>query len=258
MDGQVFFMKISIITVVFNNVATIASAIDSVLSQDYADIEYIIVDGKSTDGTVAVIEQYGDRIAQFVSEKDHGIYDAMNKGIRMAKGEVVGILNADDFFNSHDTISTIANAFLNDAELEATTGDIVFIKEGDSKKILRHYSGKKWRPSKFAWGYMPPHPSFYCKKELFEKYGYYQTDYKIAADYELLIRFLLVHKIKYKYLPLITTKMRMGGASTRNINSILTINREIKRGCSENKIPTNYLMIYSKYFFKPFEFLFNK
>lgn len=251
-------MKISVVTVVYNNASTIAHAIDSVLSQDYDDIEYIIVDGKSTDGTVAIIESYGSMIQQFVSEKDKGIYDAMNKGIKMATGDVIGILNADDFFHDTTTISKIAAAFNEDEKLDATIADIVFIKGEDYDKVLRRYSAKSWRPTKFAWGYMPPHPSFFCKKYLYEKLGYHQTDYKIAADYELLIRFFLVNKIRYKYLPIITTRMRMGGASTRNINSIITLNREIKRGCEENDVYTNYLMIYSKYFFKPFEFLLNK
>ncbi len=251
-------MKISIITVVYNNVATIAQAIDSVRNQDYADIEYIVIDGGSDDGTVEVIRGYKNGITHFVSEKDNGIYDAMNKGIRMATGAVVGILNADDFFYDHHTISRVAAAFREDAALQATIGDIVFIKDDDHNHVIRYYSGKNWRPSKFAWGYMPPHPSFFCKKEVYERCGYHQTDYKIAADYELLIRFLLVNKIRYRYLPVVTTKMRMGGASTRTINSIITLNREIKRGCRENNVYTNYLMIYSKYFFKPFEFLFNK
>ncbi len=251
-------MKISIITVVYNNAATIGQTIASVLEQDYPDIEYIIIDGKSTDGTMDIVRSYGEQISQVVSEQDQGIYDAMNKGIRMATGSVVGILNADDFFYDKHVVSAIADAFLEDEDLEATIADIVFVKEDEQEKVLRHYSAGKWRPSKFAWGYMPPHPSFFCKRTLFGKFGYYQIDYKIAADYELLIRFLLVNKIRFRYLPLITTKMRMGGASTRNLNSIITLNREIKRGCTENKIYTNYLMIYSKYFFKPFEFLFNK
>ncbi|HRO41287.1 MAG TPA: glycosyltransferase family 2 protein [Flavipsychrobacter sp.] len=250
-------MKVSIVTVVYNNAATIAHAIDSVLAQDYADIEYIIVDGKSTDGTVEIVKSYGERVSKFISEADKGIYDAMNKGIKVATGDVVGILNADDFFYSNDTVSKIASAFIEDKILDATIGDIVFIKDEDHDKTLRHYCAKNWRPSRFAWGYMPPHPSFFCKKHVYEKYGYYEIDYKIAADYELLIRFLLVNKVHFKYLPFVTTKMRMGGASTRNINSIITLNREIKRGCEENKVYTNYLMIYSKYFFKPFEFLFN-
>ena len=251
-------MKISIVTVVYNNVSTIAQAIESVLSQDYKDVEYIVVDGRSTDGTIDVINRYKDKISRFVSEPDKGMYDAMNKGIRMATGDVVGILNADDFLCSNDVVSKIVTAFSEDKSLEATIADIVFIKESDHNKVIRYYSARNWRPTKLVWGFMPPHPSFFCKKDVYERYGYYQTDYKIAADYELLIRFLLAKRIRYKYLSMITTKMRMGGKSTRNLNSNFIINNEIKRGCRENSVYTNYLMIYSKYFFKPFEFLFNK
>ena len=251
-------MKISIITVVYNNVDTIAQTIESVLGQDYNDVEYIVVDGQSTDGTVELIKKYEGNIAKFVSEMDDGIYDAMNKGIRMATGDLIGILNGDDFFNSHTTLSQIADAFIRDEKLDATIADIVFVRDNDQEKVIRHYSAKKWRPSRFAWGYMPPHPSFFCRKKIYERLGYHKTDYKIAADYELLIRFLLVNRINFKYLPLITTKMRMGGASTKNLNSNIILNKEIKRGCTENNVYTNYWMIYSKYLFKPFEFLLRK
>ncbi len=249
-------MKVSIVTVVYNCVDTISGCIESVLGQDYDDIEYIVVDGASKDGTIDVVRKYEDRISKFVSEKDKGIYDAMNKGIKMATGDVVGILNADDFFYSNDTISKIAQAFKNDHKLDATIADIVFVNENNDR-ILRHYSAKKWRPTKFAWGFMPPHPSFFCKRHLFDELGYYKTDYKIAADYELLIRYLLLSKINFRYLPIITTRMRMGGVSTKNFNSIITLNKEIKRACEENKLPTNYMKIYTKYIFKPFEFLLN-
>lgn len=249
-------MKISIVTVVYNCVNTIQGCIESVLNQDYHDVEYIIIDGGSKDGTVDVIKQYEDRIAKFISEKDKGIYDAMNKGIKMATGDVVGILNADDFFYSNDTLSKIAKAFDKKPELDATIADIVFVNETNTR-VLRHYDAKNWRPSKFAWGFMPPHPSFFCKRHLFDKLGYYKTDYKIAADYELLIRYLYVNKIKFRYLPMITTRMRMGGVSTKNLNSILTLNKEIKRACEENNLGTNFLKIYTKYVFKPFEFLLN-
>jgi glycosyltransferase involved in cell wall biosynthesis len=250
-------MRISIITVVYNNAATIEHTIQSVLAQDYEDVEHVIVDGASKDGTLDIINKYKDRIGIVISEKDKGMYDAMNKGIRAATGAVIGILNSDDFFHDDQVLSKVAAAFKDDAALEATIGDIIFVKE-DNTTTLRHYNAQHWRPSKFAWGYMPPHPSFFCKKELFDKYGYYQIDYKIAADYELLIRFLLVNKLRYKYLPVITTKMRMGGKSTKNLNSIIILNKEIKRGLRENKISASYMKIYSKYFFKPFEFFFNK
>lgn len=249
-------MKVSIVTVVYNCADTIEGCIKSVLNQDYPDVEYIVVDGASKDGTVDIVKKYEPQLAQFISEKDKGIYDAMNKGVRMATGDIVGILNADDFFYSDDTISKIAAAFKKDPRMEASIADIVFVNETNDR-VLRHYPAKKWRPSKFAWGYMPPHPSFFCKKEKFEELGYYKTDYKIAADYELLIRFLLVNKVHYKYLPIVTTRMRMGGVSTKNLNSIITLNKEIKRACQENHLPTNFLKIYTKYMFKPFEFVLN-
>lgn len=249
-------MKISIVTVVYNCASTIKGCIESVLNQDYDNIEYIVVDGASNDGTVDVIKEYENKITKFISEKDKGIYDAMNKGVKLATGDVVGILNADDFFYAKDTISKIAAAFKKEPNLDATIADIVFVNE-DNTRILRHYNARKWRPAKFAWGYMPPHPSFFCKRTMFDKLGLYKTDYKIAADYELLIRYLYVNKINYRYLPMITTRMRMGGVSTKNLNSIITLNKEIKRACEENKLGTNFLKIYTKYVFKPFEFVLN-
>ena len=248
-------MKISVVTVVYNNAATIKDCINSVLAQDYPDVEYIIIDGGSTDGTVEIVKGYEDKIDKFISEKDKGLYDAMNKGIKIATGDVVGTLNSDDFFYDSHVLTNIANAFT-DEDTDAVIGDIVFIKDDAEQKVLRKYSSAKWLPRRFAWGYMPAHPSFFAKKSLFDGLGYYKTDYRIASDYELLIRFLFVNRINWKYLPLTTTKMRLGGASTQGIKSILILNKEIARACNENGIYTNYLMIYSKYFFKPFEFIF--
>ena len=246
-------MKVSIVTATYNSAATIQQCIASMQQQDFADIEHIIVDGASKDDTLQIIKDSGHR-GPLISEPDKGIYDAMNKGIKLATGDIVGILNSDDFFYNEKVISTIA-AYFTEHDVEAIVADIIFIRKENEDKVHRHYSGKKWRPSKFAWGYMPPHPSFFVKRHLFEELGFYKTDYQIAADYELLIRYLLVHKIRWSYLPMVTTKMLPGGASTKNLNSIITLNREIARACKENGVYTNYGMIYSKYFFKPFEFL---
>jgi len=248
-------MKITIITVVYNNVSTIRQCIESVLTQDHNDLEYIIIDGSSTDGTLDIIKEYDKKISTLISEKDSGLYDAMNKGIKVATGEVVGILNSDDFFYDNSVISRISEAF-SDKTIDATISDIVFVKNSSTDKVLRRYSSKEWKPSKFAWGYMPPHPSFFVKRSLLNQLGLYKTDYKIAADYELLIRYLLINRINWKHLPIITAKMRTGGASTKGLKSLLTINKEIARACKENNVFSNYLMIYSKYFFKPFEFFF--
>lgn len=250
-------MKISLITICFNSALTIEDTFKSVLGQTYFDIEYIVVDGLSKDNTVEIIQKYEGLFQgrlKWISEKDKGLYDAMNKGIQMASGEVIGILNSDDFFYDGDVVKKVSTAFL-DPSVDATIGDIVFIKDQDHSKVIRKYGAKKWRPSKFAWGYMPPHPSFFVRKEFFDHLGYYKLDYKIAADYELLIRFLLKGKLRWKYLPIVTTKMRMGGASTSGLKSLVILNDEIIKGCNENDVYTNKLMVYSKYLFKPFEFL---
>lgn len=249
-------MKISVITVTYNSCNTILDTIRSVVAQDYPSVEYIVVDGNSKDSTVEIIQQHSSAISMWVSEPDFGLYDAINKGIRMSTGDIVGILNSDDYFYDQHVLSRIAKAFETDVNLEATIGDIVFVKNTIGDQVIRRYSARSWNPSMFARGYMPPHPSFFVRRVLFEKLGFYRTDYKIAADYELLIRFLLNNKINWKYLPLITTKMRMGGASTKGIKSLITLNQEIYRACRENGVYTNYAMIYSKYLFKPFEFIF--
>jgi glycosyltransferase involved in cell wall biosynthesis len=247
-------MKISIITVVYNNAAMIGQCIDSVLAQDCDDIEYIVIDGASTDGTVDVVKGYGNKISKLISEKDRGLYDAMNKGIKAATGDVVGILNSDDFFYDNQIISKIAQAFKNEP-LDATIADIVFVKRNTQDKVIRTYSAKKWTPSKFAWGYMPPHPSIFIKRSVLNKIGPYKTEYQIGADFELLIRCFTQEGFRWKYLPMITTKMYMGGKSTSGFKSLFVINKEQRKACRENNIPTNYLKIYSKYLFKPFEFL---
>lgn len=249
-------MKVSLITVSYNSVKTLRETIFSVANQYYFNIEYSVVDGGSKDGTIDIIKENEKGISISISEFDNGLYDALNKGIRMATGDVVGILNSDDVFYDEQVLANVANAFEEEPELDAVIGDIVFVKEDDLNQVVRRYSAKNWSPSKFAWGYMPPHPSFFVRREWFEKLGYYKTDYKIAADYELLIRFLLKGGLRWKYLPLTTTKMRMGGLSTRGIQSLITLNKEIYRACRENGVYTNYAMIYSKYLFKPFEFIF--
>ena len=192
-------MKISIITVCYNSEKTLRNTIESVLNQDYVNIEYIIVDGGSIDKTIEIVKEYRDKVTKFITEKDEGIYDAINKGILLASGEVVGILNSDDIFDNENTISIIAKYFNDNQFLDSIIGDIIFINKKGKKH--RHYSAYNWTPNKFAWGIMPPHPSFYCKRSLFNKFGLYRKDFKIAADFELLVRFLLINKICYEYIP---------------------------------------------------------
>lgn len=245
-------MKISLLTVSLNSAATIKQTIESITSQDYKDIEYIIVDGNSTDATVEIIKSYNSFINAWISEPDKGIYDAMNKAISMATGEVVGILNSDDFYANDQILSQVAKAFL-DPSIDVVFGDLVFVDPANLNKVVRKYSSEKWHPEKFARGFMPAHPTVFVRRRYYEQYGLFKTDYKIAADYELLIRFLYVHHLRYKYLPLTMVKMRRGGVSSRNIMSNVILNNEIIRACRENGIRTNVWKVYPKYFTKFFE-----
>lgn len=245
-------MKFTIITVCYNAEKTIEQTILSVINQKYSLIEYIIIDGGSSDNTLNIISKYSNSINKIISEKDNGIYDALNKGIKNSTGDIIGILNADDEFFDNSIIEKIAKSFLLNSTIDSIIGDIVF--QNNSNKTIRYYSSRKWSVNKFSWGFMPPHPSFYCKRVCFDKYGKYLTDFKIAADFELLIRFLKIHKVSFKYLPIIMVKMKLGGASTSGFSSLLTINKEIYRACNLNGIKTNYLKLYSKYFLKIFEY----
>lgn len=238
-------MKISIITVVYNNAHVIKNAIDSVLNQTYDNIEYIIIDGKSTDGTVEIIQSYGDKINTFISEPDCGIYDAMNKGIKLATGDVVGILNSDDWYSSHDVIENIIKIFEH-KKVESVFADLVYVRPANLEKVVRYYDSSYFSPNKFAYGWMPAHPTFFCKRELYEIYGYFRTDYKIAADFELLVRFLATHQTRYFYFqhPIVT--MRLGGVST-SFKSLYINSIEQLRACKDNGIQTNILKILSKY-----------
>jgi glycosyltransferase involved in cell wall biosynthesis len=248
-------MRISIITVVYNRAATIETTIKSVLSQTFDDIEYIVVDGGSSDGTLAVINKYLDNIHQYVSEKDNGMYDALNKGIRLATGDIVGVLHADDRFASTDVVSKVAAAYRENPTVDAVYGDIAFVNSKNPLKVVRYYSSSVFKPSLLTWGFIPAHPTFFCRRNCFKKFGAYKTDFEIAADYELLLRFFKVHKIKAHYLSFRFTNMNTGGKSTSGIKSTIKINQEIIRACKENNISTNYLKLYSRYFFKLKEFL---
>jgi len=239
-------LKISIITVVWNNAKTIKDAIDSVLSQTYKDIEYIVIDGASSDGTVEVVKSYKDKIAKFVSEKDAGIYDAMNKGITLATGEIVGILNSDDMYMGPDVIQKVVSIFKSH-NVDSMFADLIYVKAENLDKTVRYYDSSHFSPDKLAYGWMPAHPTFFVKRDSYFKYGMFKIDYKIAADYELLTRFLGKYKLSYHYLREPLIKMRMGGVSTRSLKSNFIISKEIIRGCRENDIYSNWAMVLSKY-----------
>lgn len=249
-------MRISVITVTFNSAATVRDTIESVLRQEYQDYEYLVIDGGSKDNTVDIIREYEPKFGgrmRWISEKDKGMYDGINKGIRMATGDVVGIINSDDFYHRTDIFSIISKSFEENPGVQAIYGDVRFVKPDNLDKTVRYYSCKHWRPWRFRFGFMPAHPTFFTYKENFEKYGYYQYDYHIAADYELLIRHLYTNKVPAKYVPVDFMKMRTGGRSTNGWKANVLLNREIVRACEENGIWTCMPLLFLKYFIKVFE-----
>lgn len=250
-------MTISIITVVFNN-ELIGSAIQSVMDQDYKDVEYIIIDGGSTDGTLAVIDSFKAHVSMLISEPDQGIYDAINKGIAVATGDVVGILNADDVFADHQVLSRVAMKFKTQPLVDAFYADIVFTERHDISKITRYYSSAQFKPWMFRFGTAPAHPSFYAKRSLFYQYGNYCTDLEISGDFDLILRFMLIHKIKTGYVNDVWVKMRLGGISTSGLTSIIKQNREILISCQRNGLFTITPFVYAKYLFKWWGFIFKK
>ena len=253
-------MKISLITATYNSGRVLRTTLESVLKQTYSDIEYIIIDGASKDNTMDLVHEYeplfNGRI-KWISEPDKGIYDAMNKGIRMATGDIVGIINSDDFYHRTDVLSCVAEAF-EEPGVQAVYGDVRFVHPGDLDKTIRYYSSKVFSPKLFRYGFMPAHPTFFTYKKYFEEFGYYKTDYKIAADYELLVRFLYVHKLQAKYLPLDFMKMRTGGVSTASVRSNILLNKEIVRACRENGLWTCFPLLLMKYAVKVLELIFTR
>lgn len=249
-------IMISIITATYNSAKTINDTIKSVLCQTNKDFEYIIVDGGSTDETIDIVKSYESEFSgrlKWVSEKDKGIYDAMNKGIKMASGDIIGILNSDDYYTSDDILQTIADAF-KCQNVDAIYGDIHFIKDGVPDKCVRYYSSRLFSPFWLRFGFMPAHPSFYCKRDVFDKSGLYRLDYKIGSDYEMMVRLFRKHKISSRYVPKDFVTMRTGGASNSNLQSRLTLIKEDVKACRDNGIYTNELFICLKFLYKIFEF----
>ena len=245
-------MKLSIITVALNSSEYIEDCIKSVVNQDYKNIEYIVIDGGSKDGTVDIIKKYEDKITLWISEPDDGIYDAINKGINMASGDVIGLLHSDDVYIDQHVISDIVGEF-SKHKSDSVYADLVYVKRNNPQKIVRYYDSSVFQISRLAYGWMPAHPTCFIKKNIYSEYGLYKTDYIIAADYELLTRFYWKHGVSFSYLPKVIIKMRSGGLSTRNIQSNIILNREIVRACRENGIATNIINVYSKYIKKIFQ-----
>jgi len=243
-------MKVSIITVCLNSEKTIRDTIASVLSQDFPNIEYIIIDGGSKDKTLSIVHEYEDRIEKIINEPDEGLYDAMNKGINIASGEVIGILNSDDFFENDNIINVVVNAFEKNPTVDLVFGDLVYVRPDNLNQIVRYYSSLNFRSWKPRFGWIPPHPSTFIKRSVYEKFGVYNVSFKIAADYEFFVRVLQVHKLSFYQIPKVLVRMRVGGVSTSGFKSSYRLTQEIVKACKLNGIYTNLFFVLTKIPFK--------
>jgi glycosyltransferase involved in cell wall biosynthesis len=246
-------MKISVVTVAYNAARTIADTLASVAGQSHKDVEHIVIDGASKDNTSALVQSLQRKGGQFVSERDKGLYDAMNKGIARATGDIIGLLNADDIYADADVLSRIADAFLHHGA-DAVLGDIGYFRDGFPDRIVRRYNSGRFRPGRVRWGWMPAHPAMFLTRDAYARIGNYRTDYKIAADFEFVVRAFAKAKLNYVHVPDMLVKMRLGGVSTSGLGAAWTINTESVRACRENGIYSNVPMMMTKYPFKIAEF----
>lgn len=238
-------MKVTIITVVFNGEKYLKDCIESVLYQDYKNIEYIVIDGGSTDRTLSIIESYRSQIHYFISEKDKGMYDALNKGIKVATGNVIGILNADDMLASSNVISAIVNEF-NKKDADGIYGNLNYIDLSSSKKIIRRWVSNQFVKKDILLGWMPAHPTLYLKKELFTHFGNYSLDFGTAADYELMVRFLYVHQVKARFLDKLIVNMRVGGMSNSSLKQRYLAFINDYKAIKKNSLPCPLITIFFK------------
>jgi glycosyltransferase involved in cell wall biosynthesis len=247
-------IKISIITAVYNRVDTIGRSINSVQTQDCVDYEHVIVDGQSDDGTLRKINEKLDSRTVLSSEPDEGIYDALNKGLARSTGDVIGFMHSDDLYHDDTILKRVSDIF-SGGDVDIVYGDAVFFQKDQPDKIVRIYKSGEYSVKRLAWGWMPSHPSMFIHKSIYEKYGYFKTDYKIAADYEFLCRIMTGGRLNVSYLPEVFVRMQVGGASTGGFRNTLQLNKEVLRACRENRIYSNMLMILSKYPVKMLQFL---
>jgi len=244
--------SISLITVTYNAADTIEKCILSVLAQGFDNLQYIIIDGQSTDNTLAIIEKYRDNINMIISESDNGLYDAMNKGIALATGDIIGTLNADDYFAADDVIKTVAQAFAASGA-DIVYGDIDYVSH--KEKIIRKWRSGNYKPGKFNWGWMPPHPSFYARRQCFAQYGNYNLNYGTATDYELMLRFIHTNKARVFYIPKVMVKMLVGGVSNSSFNSRLKAWRNDYKAMQINKLHFPLFSVFFKPLRKIFQFI---
>ena len=246
--------KVTIITVTYNSAAYLQDCINSVRSQNYPNIEYIIVDGKSTDGTMGIVRKNNEAVDYWISETDKGMYDAINKGMAVATGDIIGILNSDDVLDNDNVITTIVNCF-EKYGVDSIYGDLEFVDRNDVNKVMRIWKGQPFKRSRFRYGWMPAHPTFYIKRSLVEKYGFYENHYYSAADYEFMSRYLYLNKVSSYYIPELLVRMRMGGQSNVNIKQRLRANRRDYLAMKKNRIPFAFFVSILKPLIKVHQFV---
>lgn len=243
--------KVSVITVSFNSSQTIQRTIESVNRQTFPNIEHIIIDGNSVDETMKIVSEYKQRPGQIISESDNGIYDAMNKGLERASGEIICFLNSDDEFHSTDLVSDVVGEFEN-GQLDLLFGDVIYVSS--TGKLTRYYKSKDFTANKLRFGFMPAHPSLFVSKNIYRRIGGFRPDFKIAGDFEICCRIFQIPNLRTRYLERPFVNMLTGGASSVSISNILLVNREILEACISNGIKTNYLNLFIRYFRKLYEF----
>jgi len=238
-------MKVSVITVTYNSAQTVEDTIKSVVNQDYKDIEYIIIDGLSKDNTLEIVNKYNTKIAKVISEKDHGIYDAISKGIKNATGDIVVALNSDDMYASNDVITKVVELFKS-SHADAVYGDLNYVDRFDTSKVIRKWKSGIYKKGHFLKGWMPPHPTFFVRNYCYQKYGSFNLTLRSAADYELMLRFIHKHEIKVAYLPKLIVKMRAGGQSNVSFKNRFKANREDRKAWEINGLKPGLLTLLRK------------
>lgn len=247
-------MKISVVTAAYEAAGTIAETMRSVADQSWPDVEHLVIDGASSDGTGALAKAHLRPGGRYLCEADRGLYEAMNKGIALAGGDIIGILNADDIYAAPDVLERVAGAFEANP-VDAVLGDVGFFRPGAPERVFRRYNSRRFRPDRLGWGWMPAHPAMFVRREVYERFGPYRTDYRIAADFEFIARAFGPGATAYAFLPEILVLMRSGGASTAGLGASLTIQRETLRACRENGIYSNRFMLACKVPLKLVEYL---
>lgn len=237
-------MKITIITPTFNSARTIKDTIISIYNQNYSNIEHIIIDNCSLDKTINIIKDMSLPYTKIISEKDKGIYYAMNKGINLATGDVIGFLNSDDFYADADVLSKVINQFKKNTSLDACYADLIYIDKFDNFKNNRYWKSNKFKNGMFSKGWSPPHPTFFAHRSVYERFGVFNTNFQFASDNEIMMRFLEVHKINVNYVSEVWVKMRLGGISNNNLKNIFLQNMEILKALCQNGLPSNPLIFF--------------